>query len=699
MGKIKFGIRFKITGVIIVSALFASALIGLALYNSQVRHNEEEMLRLGGTVLKGGVEHARSWFRHGDLIKEEFNKEKPDVENIKAYSERRKKSFRLITEFFPEMIKREALLDISFLVAKKHKRGKLQEEYIYFKRKKPGIFSRSFNDPELRRSIVGFFYSHISLEPHLSFTGGRNNQEKSFILVGVPILASLKSEEVYRDFLKSKQEDIFSHGKIQQRKQEKLRFKSYFSEKIVNLSHKYDYNINLSNRQRLQRAFYRFISNYDFRGKKLKFKDLRIDFLKEVKTNGSAGWISFVNMKRILRGMVLRNKLVLKGNKKRDIWYGLFRYLKKEKVAIGFNESLDELALKAYNLELKGILGITLHRKTFYADAQKNKTDIFNLALSILIRCLFIAFFFPGFIISSLKKLSQGAEKFGAGKLDYRININSGDELASLAGHLNSMAQNLERAREVELEKHRMENELETASQIQETLLPLKIPQFDGVTLAAHYSSATESGGDYYDFYKLKDSRLALTVADVSGHGVASGLVMAMTRTLFHTFLEQTDDLKSVVGGINSYLYKNTGAQYFVSMFMGIFDVEKGVLKYVSCGHNPGYILRKGVVRELPAGGIALGAVGSGTLESMLKVRSVALNRGDILVQYTDGIPEMMNAKEEEFGDEQFKALLADFQGGDIQVLVDRVVKSVEAFKGDAIQHDDFTLTVMKFEG
>jgi len=698
MRKIRFGIRFRITGVIMLSVIFASSLIGLALYNAQVKSNREEMLRLGGTILKGGMEYARSYFNNNYLLHEERKKSESSKAKLKLYAEKRKESFRSVMEHFPEMVKREKLLDISFLVEKDIKRGKVQEEYIYFKRKTPGVFSRSKYDPELKNSIVDYFYSNMTLDSHLTFASGRKDAEKSFIIVGVPILDSKKSENFYKGYLNFKKSSYLDVKKILDKKKPENRYRAEFENRIVRLTSDYNYTFNMNNEKKVRYLFYKLMRYYEFKGKKIKLKDLASGFHGKLKSETPSDRIDFKRFRKLFYKMTRNNRLSLKTSSRHiDIWNVFFNYLKWQKIDYQFNESIDELAMKSYNADLMGILGITLHRKTFYGDIEKTGTDIFNLSVSILIRCIFIAIFFPGFIIASVKKLSAGAAKFGEGKLDHRIALNSSDELGQLADQFNSMAHNLEKARVVELEKQRMETELVTAKQIQETLLPLMMPSIDGVELGAHYSSASEAGGDYYDILELDDSKIAIVVADVSGHGVGSGLVMAMTRTLLHTFLKQSSDIKEVIRGINEYLYKNTESKYFVSMFLGIFDPESGSLRYISCGHNPSYLLRGGDLKEVPAGGIALGVVGTETFERMLKVKSLELKESDLFVQYTDGIPEMMNSEGEEYGDEAFKRTIVEKYKGDTTKLVEGIISSVDDFRGGALQHDDVTLVAMKY--
>ncbi len=327
---------------------------------------------------------------------------------------------------------------------------------------------------------------------------------------------------------------------------------------------------------------------------------------------------------------------------------------------------------------------------------KKNSDEIINLMLSILLRTIFIAILIPTFLIRSISTLADGALEIGKGNFDTRIELKGTDELGRLADTFNIMAGNLQKAQELKIEKYRMENELITAQHIQAALLPEKLPSIAGLECGAYYSTQTESGGDYYDFIELGNNLLGIAIADVSGHGVASALVMAMTRTLLHIYCRSSNNTKAIFENINTYLKENTETNYFVSMFYGILHLDTLQLTFSSAGHNQGIILRDNSLEELPAGGIALGVTDDSTFSALTDTRKKTLRRGDYFIQFTDGVNEAVDAEDNEFGLERFyQALLAN-DGKPPQEMINGVMHSLHNFIGDTTQDDDITIIIFR---
>ncbi len=241
-----------------------------------------------------------------------------------------------------------------------------------------------------------------------------------------------------------------------------------------------------------------------------------------------------------------------------------------------------------------------------------------------------------------------------------------------------------------------MEKELLTAQQIQAALLPAALPELKGIEFGAYYSAQTESGGDYYDCIVLDNDQVGITIADVSGHGVGSGLVMAMTRTLLHTYCTKTTNTKKIIESINEYLKNNTASGYFVTMFYGILNLKSLKITYSSAGHFGPIIIRNGKILNLTAGGIALGVIAGETFSKAIDIKEFALQKGDYFVQYTDGVDEAMDADNNEFGLDRFQKTLLASEGKHPQDMIKSVIKEIDKFTGAIPQHDDITMIIFR---
>ena len=393
--------------------------------------------------------------------------------------------------------------------------------------------------------------------------------------------------------------------------------------------------------------------------KPAQFRALINEFISMIDKDLHKDFISLTHIQSIWQYMQKKYAIPMQpktANSK--IWQECYYRLTQYSVPVSADESLDELALISFRKDLAGVLGLFLYRTKYFPEMIKSENEIINLMISILLRAIFLALLFPTFIIRSIRKLADGAVEIGKGNLDKNIEITGSDEIGRLADIFNVMTANLKNAESMKIEKIRMERELLTAQQIQAALLPEKLV-IKGMEFGAYYSAQTESGGDYYDFIELGGGQLGITIADVSGHGVGSRLVMAMTRTLLHTYCTKTLNTKKIVEIINEYLKKNTASNYFVTMFYGILNLDTFKLTYSSAGHCQPILVRNGTIRQMPAGGTALGVIAGDMFSKTIDVKEAQLQKGDYFVQYTDGVDEAMDAGSNEFGHDRFqKALL-----------------------------------------
>ena len=211
-------------------------------------------------------------------------------------------------------------------------------------------------------------------------------------------------------------------------------------------------------------------------------------------------------------------------------------------------------------------------------------------------------------LLNPLSELTQGVKEISSGNLNKKIEIKTGDELQTLAENFNTMTDELKMQmsdlEKVTAEKERIATELDVATKIQSSMLPKNFSVDERANLFATMTPAKEVGGDFYDFYKLDENHLFITIADVSGKGVPAALFMVATITNLRNFtasLKKTANLKSAIEKTNEILCTNNDGGLFVTTFSGVFDLTTGIFCYVNAGHNPPLIRRNGKnFEELP---------------------------------------------------------------------------------------------------
>ena len=238
----------------------------------------------------------------------------------------------------------------------------------------------------------------------------------------------------------------------------------------------------------------------------------------------------------------------------------------------------------------------------------------------------------------------------------------------------------------------RMEAELNFAQGVQALFLPQEIPATPGLEVVARSLSCHEVAGDYYDVIPLAGGRTLLAIGDVSGKGVGAALVMANLQAALRVFSGFELSLPELVRRLNAMLCVNTGPGQFVTFFVGVHDPHSGRLSYINAGHNPPMRFQaSGQVEELVEGGLILGV----QPETAYAVGTLGLDDGDLLVLYTDGLSEAMNAVGEQFGTERLRRLLSGWPGS-VGGALEHVCGAVEAFRGTEPRTDDLTIMVAR---
>jgi sigma-B regulation protein RsbU (phosphoserine phosphatase) len=234
-----------------------------------------------------------------------------------------------------------------------------------------------------------------------------------------------------------------------------------------------------------------------------------------------------------------------------------------------------------------------------------------------------------------------------------------------------------------------LQNELDVASNIQQSILPTELPQEHDYQMFGSMKSARNVGGDFYDVVRLPDRRVGLAIADVSDKGVPAALFMMSTRTLLKGAAIGAINPGDVIGTVNQLLCEDNDAAMFVTLIYGVYDPETGRLTYANGGHNPPLIVHSDNSSTLlpPTDGLALGLIPDYEYQQ----RTVTVAPGEALVLYTDGVTEAMNADEEEFGVERLQDIFKQSNPHEAHAITRLIFDAVDTFAGDTPQSDDVT--------
>ena len=330
------------------------------------------------------------------------------------------------------------------------------------------------------------------------------------------------------------------------------------------------------------------------------------------------------------------------------------------------------------------------------------------VVLAVLLLSIFAYYYYVRrILIRPLRTLHHAAiglvESKMAALSDFRVEVNTGDELEELAhsfqymvSELNEYIQNLSR---VTAEKERIGAELDVARHIQASMLPCIFPAFPErheFDIYASMTPAKEVGGDFYDFFLVDDDHLALVMADVSGKGVPAALFMMISKTLLKSAAQSGLSPKAVLEKVNDQLCENNEAEMFVTVWLGILEISTGKMKCANAGHEYPAIMRRGGSFELFKD--KHGFVLAGMEGARYREYELALDAGDRLVVYTDGVPEATNASNTLYGTDRMLRALNAAEGGSCRQLLEALHRDVDEFAGGADQFDDITMLCIEMK-
>jgi len=245
-------------------------------------------------------------------------------------------------------------------------------------------------------------------------------------------------------------------------------------------------------------------------------------------------------------------------------------------------------------------------------------------------------------------------------------------------------------------ELQRKQAELAVAADIQKSFLPDRIPSLKGFDIAATTIPAREVGGDFYDFI-LQDGNLQFVIADVAGKGVPAALFMALSRTILRACAAPHKSAMEVLGCANNMIVADSGSGnlgMFLTLFFARLNQTNGSILYANAGHNQPLLFRAATRSKetMEVTGVALGMMADMEYEQ----RQISFERGDVLLLYTDGIVEAMDAKEKIFGMDRLKSSMAAAADRSAQEILDAILTDLKRFVKGAVQSDDITAVVIK---
>jgi len=274
----------------------------------------------------------------------------------------------------------------------------------------------------------------------------------------------------------------------------------------------------------------------------------------------------------------------------------------------------------------------------------------------------------------------------------------AGKDLELLWAAANQAAISIENARlyKSEVEKQKIERDLDLARKIQQGLLPQCIPNMNGLDICGEMIPAMQVGGDYFDLIPVSDTKLFVIVGDVSGKGLSASLYMTKLQTMIKLGCTDHRSPKDVLIDVNRRMYEELDRSWFVTITLALFDMEEQTLKFCRAGHMPVVMASNGTVQAYRTDGIGVGMEKGIIFEKSLVEEVVKLHPGQIYAFFTDGVTEAMNERSGLFGDDSLNEILKNKSRHRSAEIVNEIWHSVKTFRGSAEVNDDMTMVVVK---
>ena len=339
------------------------------------------------------------------------------------------------------------------------------------------------------------------------------------------------------------------------------------------------------------------------------------------------------------------------------------------------------------------IAAMPVAEATFMRDASLY-TSVFMQIIIFATLFVFIYILIKRVIINNLQKINDTLGKITKGDLDVTVDVRSSHEFSSLSDDINSTVSTLKQY--IAEAAARIDKELEYAKQIQLSALPTNFPTNEEFDVYAQMIAAKEVGGDFYDFYKISDTKFAFLVADVSGKGIPAAMFMMTAKTIIKDLAESGLAVNDIFTKANEKLCENNESGMFVTAWMGILDTTTGTIQFANAGHNPPLLHHADgsleYIKTRP------GFVLAGMDGIRYKANELQLKQGDRIFLYTDGVPEATNAANKLYGEDRLLDFMQKNPSLEATELLHSLKSSIDEFVGDAPQFDDITMLMLNYK-
>jgi phosphoserine phosphatase RsbU/P len=359
------------------------------------------------------------------------------------------------------------------------------------------------------------------------------------------------------------------------------------------------------------------------------------------------------------------------------------------------------LAVSSRIFTLNGQLLSTLGRRSGVIEDVFVAICIVFLVIELI--ALIIGMTLTRTITSTVNRLQMATEKVKTGDFSHRIGLPPRDQLSALGGAFDSMTASVERLLAESREKTRLEGELKIAREVQAQLFPRAAPELPGITLYGMCRPARGVSGDYYDFLKLDQDHVGLVLGDVSGKGIFAALLMAAIQSAVHAQFYDGYipggssgiagvSPASLVKRLNRQLCASTSEEKYATFFYAVYDAPSRTLTYTNAGHPAPFLFRGEALVRLDRGGTVLGLFPNADYEQT----QVQVERGDLLLAFTDGLTEPENSFAEEFGERRLIGAVRQDRDSPPASLMEQIYRRINDWTGSVEPQDDMTMLYLK---